>query len=321
MDQRPIVVVDGNNLAARCNYVLKDLQDATGKFSGVIFGVLNSLEGYIREWKPQEIVVAWDMGRSFWRLEVFPQYKAGRDKKRNSSEEEKKNYEDYKRQLGIVHEILDLHPVKNIRITGCEADDIAAYALTHYKPEVPKIIVSNDHDFWQCVSPTVSVWCPGREKFVTPESLYNDLQITPQEFLIVKCFVGDDSDEIPGYMGIGEKTAAKLVAKVRASGKDSTQIESYCDEEALALYAKTKRTSVITQENLYILKGNYVIMNLAWGAHRLTRDRGEQTQEQFSKPLQFDEAVIRDAFGRFSLNKFLTKFLEYQRTWQTLLLS
>lgn len=105
------------------------------------------------------------------------------------------------------------------RSDGYEADDVLATlalrAEQWYNAE--SIIVTGDQDLWQCVTPNVTVWQPGRGGVylsVTPTTVPMFLYgLTVDQIVEVKALAGDTSDGYPGCPGIGIKTAVELLTE------------------------------------------------------------------------------------------------------------
>ncbi|MGH3869221.1 MAG: 5'-3' exonuclease H3TH domain-containing protein [Pseudonocardiaceae bacterium] len=101
-----------------------------------------------------------------------------------------------------------------IENTQCEADDvIASLIATH--PAREHLIMSTDKDFYQLLSPHVSVLNTQRRadrRRIRPTEVYDTHGVLPHQWCDYRALTGDKSDNIPGIRGIGDKTAARLLA-------------------------------------------------------------------------------------------------------------
>lgn len=313
---KPVLLIDGNNLASRCRYTMQDLTDSVGNKTGVIYGVLNSLQTCIKTYSPERIIVAWDYGRAKWRQTMYPAYKASRTVSNDPNDQWE--YSQYLRQIDILQELLSLHPVTNVRVEGVEADDLIAYIILFDTSLIncDRIILSSDEDFTQLLSSTTRIYSPAQESMIDVGSLYRDEGVSPQEFLIMKCFIGDGSDEIVGYPNIGRVTAKKIIKAVGGNFPEHPQ--TYGTPQAFAYYASKNRTSVITPENIKEFYRNYMLMSLIYGANMLKQQAfGEVVDPILARPRKFQAELLRNTLMSCDMRKFVGRFLEYCRYWES----
>lgn len=153
--------------------------------------VLNSIRSISKRFKNNgNIVIAAD-GPSYWRREVFPNYKANRKKARE------KTGHDWAAIFQILHKIRDEMaenmPYRVIRVDGAEADDIIAILTKKYCPHENVIIVSHDNDFVQLqTNKNVKQWSPVQSRFITTK--------TPHRDKLEHILRGDRGDGIPNVL-------------------------------------------------------------------------------------------------------------------------
>lgn len=104
-----------------------------------------------------------------------------------------------------------IYPV--LRFDGVEADDIASYIVNeHVKYPVTDIwLISSDRDWDLLVAPGVSRFSYVTRKEVTFDSWNTHYDCEPEEYISIKCLMGDTGDNVMGVKGIGPKRAAELV--------------------------------------------------------------------------------------------------------------
>ena len=112
-------------------------------------------------------------------------------------------------QLSRTAEYLETLPVTIVSVDNIEADDAMAYIAKQLLPESNHIIMSTDKDFLQLVNDKISVWSPTKKKLYKPDNLKEEYDISANNFLTYRLLEGDKSDNIPGVMGVGLKTAIK----------------------------------------------------------------------------------------------------------------
>ena len=157
---------------------------------------------------PTHLGVAFDTKEPTPRHKIFPAYKAQRDAMP----------EDLAIAIPEVKRILKAFNIPVIEMPGFEADDIIGTLARKADEEgsFHTFMVTPDKDFAQLVSPTTTMWKPGRrgsdvELLDVPAILENwEIENTSQVIDILGLW-GDASDNIPGVPGIGEKTAKKLI--------------------------------------------------------------------------------------------------------------
>jgi DNA polymerase-1 len=205
-----ILAVDGNNIAFSCNCVSR-LCRTDGFPTQAIVGFFKTMHALVEEYQPGKVFVAFDGGRSKRRLSIYPKYKAGRYESLTPQQE--LTIKEFRQQIPLIQDHVPLIGAAVLRGDGVEADDlIAMIAAQCEKLGAPCVIVSTDKDFFQLLSPTVSI-SRGAEKKVTHESLVKSHGLRPEQWLDFRCIVGDDSDNIGGVHGAGEKTALSVLQR------------------------------------------------------------------------------------------------------------
>jgi len=154
--------------------------------------------------------VVLDAGDSY-RTEVYPEYKATREKMP----------EEMAASLPRVRDIVEAFRVPVIEIPEWEADDvIGTLARQAAARGVRTVIVSGDKDFYQLIDDMTHLLNPGRggpagvdEERVTPANASDRLGVQPWHVTDYLALIGDSSDNIPGVRGIGKKTAPGLIER------------------------------------------------------------------------------------------------------------
>ena len=202
------LVVDGNSLTYRAFFALPtDMATASGQVTNAVFGFTSMLINVLKDHTPDGVLVAFDRPEPTFRHEAEPLYKAQREAAPDI----------LRQQMGLVREVLDAVGITAIDLSGWEADDIIATAtdrLVEAGHEV--IIVTGDRDSYQLVSdPDVKVLY--NKRGVSDYAFYDEAGIeertgvAPSLYVQYAALRGDNSDNLPGVPGVGEKTAAKLI--------------------------------------------------------------------------------------------------------------
>ena len=210
---RRLFLLDGHSLAYRAFFALpQTLATSSGTVTNAVYGFTSMLIKLFGDEHPDLIAVAFDMGAPTVRLEMDADYKAGRAE----------SPADFRPQLGLIEEVLDVLRIPVIRMEGHEADDaIGTLAIQASEAGLDAVIVTADRDFFQLVRErekkrgAISVLFNRRGiseiDLMDPAAVEARYGITPAQYLDFVALKGDTSDNIPGVPGIGDKTAAKLV--------------------------------------------------------------------------------------------------------------
>lgn len=178
----------------------------TGGLRGVLQGVRDALDMIL----PSSAVFVFDAGLSKRRCSLYPEYKAHR--RAEDTEEDRQYRELFKGQRKLVLDTLPLTGVRTLVLDGREGDDVIAAVCDVAEGSLADscVIVSDDKDLLQLVSPTVSVYRPSLKTFIN-EGNFEKLVGYRQEYhVLAKAIIGDSSDNIKGVSGVGEKTVAEI---------------------------------------------------------------------------------------------------------------
>jgi len=195
-----LLLIDANNLSYRW------LQRPNYSSFGDDF--VRTIQSLSKSYEAKRTVVCFDFGKSYYRMDMHEEYKGTR--KKPQDEEEAKKYEEFFAVLNDLPEQLDEEVLK---FRGVEADDILAYMVKKYEQtdEYDHIwIVSSDRDLYQLVSEKTSIFNIFGRREITNGSMLEDMNISPELYLLSRYIEGDKSDNILGIEGIGPKRAQAL---------------------------------------------------------------------------------------------------------------
>lgn len=202
-----LIVIDGNSLINRAYYAMRrPMITKDGIYTQGIYGFLNMLNKIQDDYSPEYLAVAWDRKAPTFRHIEYSEYKAGR----------KKMPAELAMELPLIKEILTAMHIQNLELDGYEADDIIGTVARIAEEEgLEPLIITGDKDSLQLVTEHSHVLYT--KKGVTEFDIY-DLEkmnerygLTPEQFIDLKGLMGDQSDNIPGIPGVGEKTGIKLL--------------------------------------------------------------------------------------------------------------
>ncbi len=205
-----LLAIDGNSIINRAFYGIKLLSTKDGQYTNAIYGFINILNRLLEKEKPDCVAVAFDLKAPTFRHTMYDAYKAGRHAMPD----------ELKQQFPILKEWLNLAGYRYIECEGYEADDIlGTLANSADLSGNSCVIATGDRDSLQLVSNNTNVLLTvtkmGHPEITeyTPNKLFEDYGLTPQEMIELKALMGDSSDNIPGVNGVGQKTATDLITK------------------------------------------------------------------------------------------------------------
>lgn len=259
-----ILMIDGLNLFFR-NFAMMNMVNPDGVHIGGLGGFFRSLGAEIRRVDPTQVYVIFDgAGSANARKNLLPEYKSGRDIQRITNWEafDNKDDEDDAKvdQIVRIIQYLKTLPVKTIGIPKVEADDVIAY-LSSIIPQSPKdkvFIVSSDKDFLQLVNENVVVYRPMEKEFYTEQTVIDKFKMSPNNFILYKTLMGDNSDKVKGVKGLGEKKLYKLFPELSEKDMSLDDIYSICE-------SKFKENVIYARiiQHIDDLEKNYKIMDLS----------------------------------------------------------
>lgn len=211
-----LLLIDGHSLAFRCYYAFAKsrqgaLRTSTGIPTSICFGFLNALVQVIERQKPTGVAIAFDRPEPTFRHEADENYKANRSE----------TPDDFIPDFNNLLELLDSLNVSRVTAAGYEADDVLATLAKQASEAGQQVkILTGDRDLFQLVSPTKNISVlyldttgvkSGSYQEFTPAAVEEKLGVKPEQVIDFKALAGDSSDNYKGVLGIGEKTAIKLI--------------------------------------------------------------------------------------------------------------
>ncbi len=259
--------------------------NSKGLNTSAILGFMNTLNEILTKEQPTHLGVAFDHGLTF-RHEAFPEYKAQREE----------TPEDIRHSVPIIKQLMQAMHIPCLQVDGFEADDvIGTLAIQAGAKGVETYMLTPDKDYGQLVRDNVFQFRPrhggGYEK-LGPSEVCAKYGITNTSQVIdLLALMGDSSDNFPGCPGVGEKTAAKLIAQFGGvdtlllhtqdiKGKLREKVEAAVDDIRMSKFLATIRTDVPVELNL--------------------------TELQLQQP---NEAELEKLFNELEFKTLLNKFL------------
>ena len=205
-----LLLLDGHSLAYRAFFALpiENFATTTGLPTNAVYGFTAMLINVLRDEQPTHVAVAFDRGEPTFRHETYVEYKAGRTKAPD----------EFRSQVSLIFEVLDALGIRHLSAPGYEADDIIATLATEAEAEgMDTLIVTGDRDTFQLITDHVTVLYNSRGvsdmRRYDPAGLQEKYGLTPAQYPDFAALRGDNSDNLPGIPGVGEKTATKWITE------------------------------------------------------------------------------------------------------------
>lgn len=203
-----LLIIDGSSLLYRAFYAIPSLTDSQGRPTNAVYGFLNMLLKLYEQLEPHYVAVAFDKDKHTFRNDLYDGYKATR----------KPAPDDLRPQFPLIREVLECLGIHVLELEGYEGDDIIGTVARQMEAKDFHIdIVTGDRDALQLVDENVTVHLTKKGitnmLAVTPDVMAAEYGYAPSQVVDMKALMGDTADNIPGVPGVGEKTAAKLIAQ------------------------------------------------------------------------------------------------------------
>jgi len=199
-----LYLVDGSSYIYRAYYAIRHLSSPGGFPTNAIYGFTQMLLKLIKDYNPQHVAVVFDAGRTTFRTEIYPEYKANRAAMPD----------DLRVQMGPIREVVRAFNIPTLELPGYEADDIIGALAGRFSAQGGKVVVvTGDKDLMQIVTDHVTLLDTMKGKESGVPEVVERFGVGPELVIDILGLAGDSSDNIPGVPGIGEKTAAKLILK------------------------------------------------------------------------------------------------------------
>ena len=205
-DENDVLIVDALNLAFRWKH--SGATQFVDQYADTVLSLANS-------YKCGKIILANDFGSSTYRKSIYPEYKGNRDELRakqtpEEAEAFKVFFNEFERAVANLEE---KYGIAMFKYKGVEADDIAAYLVRRREAfGINKIwLISSDADWDLLVSENVSRFSYVTRKEIRLDNWSEKYDVSPEEFISLKCLTGDKGDNVPGINQVGPKRAKSLI--------------------------------------------------------------------------------------------------------------
>ena len=224
-DDRPVVLIDALSQIFRSFYAIRQLNNRRGEPVNALYLMTKLFLQMEKNYSRCRGAMLFDCGKVAFRLELHPEYKAGRPPMPDA----------LKLQMPRIEEMAEAFGWPRIRVENYEADDLIGAFAVNVSGKI--FIVSSDKDLSSLVNEEVHLLKPARSGggFLEcgPEEVVRDFGVAPELIPDYLALLGDSVDNIDGVPGIGAKSAVELLNSCGA-------VDTWFDEEGNFKYPESK---------------------------------------------------------------------------------
>lgn len=284
-----LLIIDGSNLSHRAYRKFSNLSTKEGRHTGLIYGFFRMLHAYLIRFHPVYCIIVFDSHRSKqsnFRNKLLGSYKQHRGTL------DAVDYVDFNYQVRVVRRLLKLLNIPYVwdySGLGHEADDYIAWLALNHKGRVN--IISSDKDFCQLICKNIKVFNPFRDALINEVTCQPLMGYSPSECVDYLSLLGDHSDDIPGYRGMGP-------VKIRKFLDEFGSIQNFMNTPDAEFKG-------IDRDALELVKDrNYKLIDMRYA---LTQKPFEFPPIHYSKTNKIERVRIKIYLKRFHLNSFMMK--------------
>ncbi|ABB33198.1 DNA polymerase I [Geobacter metallireducens RCH3] len=234
--KQTLYLIDGSSYIYRAYYAIRHLSSPKGFPTNALYGFTQMLLKVIKDRRPDHIAVVFDVGRTTFRTDLYPDYKANRSAMPD----------DLVPQIAPIKEMVRAFNIPVLELAGYEADDIIGTIARECEERgMEAVVVTGDKDLMQIVSERVTLLDTMKEKASGIPDVQERFGVGPEGVIDILGLAGDTSDNIPGVPGIGEKTAIKLIQEFgsldtlleragEVKGKTGEKLREFADQARLS---------------------------------------------------------------------------------------
>lgn len=239
-----MIAIDGSSLLSSCYFATlpkavmyaktdeereahynEIMHASDGTYTNGVYASLKIIRNLIYKYKPDYMIVAFDMGRNTFRRKLYPKYKAQRGTTQRPLKE----------QFVLFQKVLNEMDICTIASTEYEADDYIASVVKQFEsPNLEIKILTKDKDYLQLPSKYTSCWMmqannkqldelykkhhidkeksnlPGKIFEFTKDIVKAETGVWPEQIAELKAIQGDSSDNYPGIKGVASAAVPLL---------------------------------------------------------------------------------------------------------------
>ena len=283
-----LLLIDGHSLAFRAFYALNpdNFKTKDGQHTNAVHGFISMLLNILQAEKPTHLAVAFDLSRSSFRTEEYPEYKGTRGE----------TPPEFIGQTELLQEALAAMNIKTITRENYEADDVLASLADQSAAKGYTVyVVSGDRDTFQLISDNTTILYPVKGVMnlarMDDAAVLEKYGIHARQYPDLAALVGETSDNLPGIPGVGPKTAAKWL-----------QLHGDLDTVLAAADSITGKVGESLREHQDLAKRNRRL-------NHLVRDLDFDFKQEDLELGGVNEAAVREVFAKLEFKTLTERVL------------
>jgi DNA polymerase-1 len=283
-----LLLIDGHSLAFRAFYALSpdSFRTPDGQHTNAVHGFISMMLNILAAEKPTHLAVAFDLSRTSFRTEEYPEYKGTRGE----------TPPEFNGQTELLRMALEAMDITTLTRENYEADDILASLADQGAAAGYQVyVVSGDRDTFQLIQDDVTILYPVKGVLnlarMNDEAVVEKYGIHAKQYPDLAALVGETSDNLPGIPGVGPKTAAKWLQQYGSLNEILANAEQIGGKVGESL--REHQQLAVRNRRL-----NHLVRDL----------QIEKTFDDFAlSPV--DETKVRDAFAKLHFKSLLERVL------------
>ncbi|WKZ34032.1 MAG: DNA polymerase I [Thermodesulfobacteriota bacterium] len=202
---RRLFIIDGSSIMYRAFHAIPStFTNSRGLPTNAVYGFTQSLRKILNDFKPEYIVIAFDVKGPSFRHGLMPGYKAERPPMPDS----------LSLQVPYVKQMAGALNIRTLEMATFEADDVIATLVKKFEAAGVKLaVITGDKDMYQLVDDNTVILDYMTGKEYGPPQVKEKFGVGPERIRDLLALSGDATDSVPGVPGVGLKTAAKLISE------------------------------------------------------------------------------------------------------------
>ena len=240
MSKTRLFLIDGNSFCYRAFYAIRQLSNSKGQPTNAVYGFITMLNKLIADTKPDMLAVAFDMKGPTFRHKKYDEYKIHR----------KPMPDDLAGQMAYIKELVEAYNIPIYQMQGYEADDVlATIAKKAEAKDIETFIVTGDKDALQLVNSHIKVYSTHKEGLIyDADKVMETYGVGPDRMVDIMALMGDATDNIPGVLGIGEKTAVELISEFGSLDNLLKNVDKIKSESKKKAIKDNEKMAILSKE-------------------------------------------------------------------------
>ena len=240
-----LVLVDGSSYLFRAYFAAPPFTTSSGLKTGTVYVFTNMIKSLMKKHPSSRFAVLFDAKGPTFRHQIYPEYKANRPPMPS----------DLKEQVDAIHAFLRAMGIPIVSVSGVEADDVIGTISKKAAFDGISVLISTgDKDMAQLVTDKVLLVDTMKDEYYDVPAVIDKHGVEPSKIIDFLALKGDNTDNIPGVDGIGDKAAIALISSLGGISDIYNKIDQVADlkirgaKRIQALLSEQKESAELSYE-------------------------------------------------------------------------